>query len=48
LQRRAGGARDDPGDPAAVREVAVRRVDDRVDRLLEQVAVNDLEEAPRS
>jgi len=48
LQLRAGGARDDRGDPAAVRKLAVRRVDDRVDRLLEQVAANDVKEAPGS
>jgi hypothetical protein len=47
LQRGAGGARDDPGDAAAVREMAVRRVDDRVDRLLEQVAADDLEQPAR-
>jgi hypothetical protein len=30
-----------------VREVAVRRVDDRVDRLFQEVAANDLEVARR-
>jgi hypothetical protein len=43
LQGRAGGAREDAGDAAAVGEVAVRRVDDRVDRLGKQVAADDLE-----
>jgi hypothetical protein len=47
LQPRPGGPRKDPGDAAAVREVTVRGVDDRVHGLLEQVAVNDLEQAAR-
>jgi hypothetical protein len=45
LQFRAGGARDDARDPAAVREVAVGGVDDGVDRLVQQIAADDPEDA---
>jgi hypothetical protein len=44
LQRRPGGARNDRGDAAAVRKMAVRGVDDCLDRLFQQVAANDLED----
>jgi hypothetical protein len=47
LQRGAGGTRDDAGHAAAVREVAVCRVDNRVDRLLQEVAAYHLEERAR-
>src|SRR5207244_10576103 len=43
LQRGTGGARDDARHAAAVREVAVRGVDDRVDRLFQAVAANHQE-----
>src|SRR5919201_4397256 len=45
LQLRPRGARDDPCHAAAVREVAVRRVDDGFDRLFQEVAVHHLEGA---
>ncbi|MNC97417.1 hypothetical protein D3C83_150650 [compost metagenome] len=45
LQQRPGGARNDAGDSAAMREHAVRGVDDRFDWLLEQVAPHYLEQA---
>src|SRR5207302_3647662 len=44
LERRSRGARNDAGDAAAVREVAVGGVDDRLDRLFQQVAADDLED----
>jgi hypothetical protein len=44
LQRCSRGARNDAGDAAAVREVAVGGVDDGLDRLFEQVAADDLED----
>jgi hypothetical protein len=47
LQPRPGSARKDPSDPTAMREVAIRGVDDRVNGLLEQVALNGLEKAAR-
>src|SRR5690606_23278434 len=46
LQLGTGAARNDTGHAAAVGEVAVRRVDDGVHRLGEQIAAHDLE-APR-
>jgi len=42
---RPGGAQKDRSHAAAVREVAVRRVHDRVDRLFQEVAANHLEVA---
>jgi hypothetical protein len=45
LQRWTRRARDDPRHAAAVREVAVRGIDDRIDRLFEEVAANHLKEA---
>ena len=45
LQIRTRRARDDPRHPAGVRKVAVRSVDDDVDRLFEEVAANYLEGA---
>ena len=47
MQSGACGARDDSRHAAAVREVAVCRVDDRVDRLLQEVAAHHLEERAR-
>ena len=45
LQFRTGSARNDRSHAAAMREVAVRRVHDRVDRLFQEVAANHLEVA---
>ena len=45
LQGRSRRASNDARDPAAVGEVAVRRVDDRVDRGIEQAAPDDAEDA---
>src|SRR5205807_7988940 len=44
LARRSRGARNDAGDAAAVRELAVGGVDDRLDRLFQQVAAADLDD----
>jgi hypothetical protein len=44
LQCRSRGARNDPRDAAAVRELAVGGVDDGLDRLFQQVAADDLED----
>src|SRR5690606_24497633 len=43
LQLRARGAREDAGHAAAVGEAAVRRVDDRLHRLLQEVPADHLE-----
>src|SRR5205809_3843607 len=47
LQRRSRGARNDSGDAAAVRELAVGGVDDGLDCLFQQVAADDLEDSAR-
>src|SRR5688572_500045 len=47
LQDRAGRARDDAGDAAAVGEAPVGRVDDGLHRFLQQVAAYDVEDAAR-
>src|SRR6478609_3611577 len=47
LQSRPGGARDDAGYAAAVGEVPIRGIDDRVHRLFQEVAPNHLEEMSR-
>src|SRR5207247_6367177 len=47
LQRRSRGAGDDPGDAAAVRELAVGGVDNGLDRLFQQVAADNLEDSAR-
>src|SRR6185503_3521649 len=46
LQLGSGGARDDPGDAAAVRKMPIGGVDDSLDRLLEEIAPHHLEQAP--
>jgi hypothetical protein len=47
LQLRPGRARDDSGDAAAMGKKAIRRIDDGVDRLAQEVSPDDPEEMVR-
>src|SRR5438270_11529306 len=47
MEGRARGARNDRRDPAAMRELPVRRVHDGVDGLVHQASADDAEDAAR-